>query len=76
MIRPTWDVHHQKCLQYDEGEFKLVARPCTGEARQLWSYDGQSLHNDLLINGQEVKTGWGGKRAVGRAVFAPTPAFK
>ena len=54
MIRPTFDPYHKKCLSFAPGLFQLVARPCTGESSQLWSYDGTYLTSDVLINHQEV----------------------
>eukprot|EP00667_Euglena_gracilis_P005280 EG_transcript_5316 len=54
MIRPTSDRYHLKCLGLSESDYSLVARPCTGEARQLWSYNGMFLKSEILINHQEV----------------------
>eukprot|EP00668_Euglena_longa_P046620 GGOE01062305.1.p1 GENE.GGOE01062305.1~~GGOE01062305.1.p1 ORF type:complete len:1119 (-),score=158.01 GGOE01062305.1:319-3219(-) len=54
MVRPTSDRYHLKCLGLSESDYSLVARPCTGEARQLWSYNGMYLKSEILINKQEV----------------------
>jgi hypothetical protein len=54
LLLPVQDPYHLKCLSFAAGDYSLVARACTGETGQLWSYDGTYLHNELKIDNQPV----------------------
>ena len=54
VVRPVYDPFRKKCLDIPQSNAHIIARTCTGEERQRWTYDGVKMESMAIINGLPV----------------------